>query len=383
MNSPSSTSSSDPRFRAVGTSSPALPEAILDAAFVAWRQGRQALAERVSAWPLPWGAIGAVTLILSLHLFVVSIAPPILPARADLVERAELLLVPPSKPSIIFAGDSRVQTAIIPALVEAELGLGDQAVVNLGVSRGTVPSFRALYERMADRFAAEPIMVLALSITNVNEHTDGSLISEEFLVDQPLLNRFAYVPTVRALESVLAWERSLAIGTYCPGGMADDLVGIAEGGYRAFGADQRIADFSPERMQQHIRNYTYNWYREPVLDGPRWQRFERDLRALDAQGVQLVFLHLPFHPMFPGCQPGTEPCRAERTFRRRLSALAQALNCPVIEVSLGRAPGARPDELFRDLVHVNRPGAVRISRDTARRLRPWLDERGRRGQGSG
>lgn len=312
----------------------------------------------------PWGAACAGLLVVITHLLVACVicAEPM--PRRDL-RRKVAALTRDRSPQLIVAGDSRAECGLLPGLLADRIGLGPENGINMAVPAGDLPGVLAAYREFAARFPPRAIMVISVSVVEVNDRAADELIGDETLWSVGWRQRFRLVSARRAALSLFLPERELLRRQV----LDPLLIGrneahvVEELGYR--GEDSAHA-YSPLQVDRELEKLDAAWYNRAVLDGVRWRLFRGGVRELCSRGVQVVLLDSPAHPAFEQAV-GQAPFAADDAyFHEELREFSREAGVPLLrfnsaDICADAECIADPASSFVSLLHLNRRGAQRLS----------------------
>lgn len=320
---------------------------------------------RVRTLRWPGGALVAVALAILVHITAHSIYPePV--ARHGLREKTRAL-TRDHRPSLVVAGDSAFQCAVLPGLLANGLGLPAEQVINMAESACDTPAFVAAYREFHGRFTPEHTVVLNISSFAAND-TARKLIGPELLWDLNLHDQIQLAGPARAAASFLSgeqalWRRFLGMFGTTPTGYPSSRFGSRFPG-------DHFGMWPPHVRQTEMARYQELWYPGLKFDGVRRQRLERDLRWLRARRMNLVLVLMPFHPAYEAALDRTPAGTAERQFRHSVRSLCRQLGVPCLVYDSSWHGDADPDPLFRDPMHLTRAGAELFTARLALDLQP-------------
>jgi lysophospholipase L1-like esterase len=111
------------------------------------------------------------------------------------------------------------------------------------------------------------------------------------------------------------------------------------------------------------------WYRQPNIDGRRWDAFANNLRELRHARAQLVVLDLPIHPIFTDGIENSPIGAVDRRYRAKVAELCRELSVPLRQYGPQDLQTDDLDGVFQDCIHFNEVGAAlmtdRVARDLA------------------
>lgn len=332
------------------------------------------LRKRRTASRRPSGALVAVLIVVGLHLAATLWAYPHPAPRRDLRRKLAALNAGPA-PSVILAGDSRIECGLLPERMAARMGLPRAGAINMGSPACDAPAVLAGYRAFRDRFADHPVVVVGISLLGVNDRADAGMVGDETLWSLGLADRLRLVEPERALLSLALPEREFVTRHLTePLLLSREPLAVAEQGYR--GSSKRRY-YSAEELEHDVALLERKWFNEPVLDGIRWRITCAAVLELRAEGAQVVVLDSPLHPDLLRAVTGTRMEQPERQFHEQLRAFCREKNIPLLRYSAeALCPdgecAADPGSSFVGLVHLNRAGAERLSDHVADDLHALL-----------
>jgi len=268
------------------------------------------------------------------------------------------------RPSVLIAGDSRFESAVIPAVLAKQLGLAEEEVMNIAETACEPAAVIAAYREFAGLFAPEPLMVLNVSFFCIN---DGAreIVGDELLWPLGWDERLELAGPGRALAAFFLPEK--AAWNRLSGLWPVTLRRYGEAGFEAVPGEANLRRWSTDARRRRAQALSHWWYSSPKTDGLRRRQLERDLETLAGQ-VRLTVVLMPYHPAFTESLESTSANRAEREFREAILALSQQLGFDCLSYSVECLQALDPDLLFHDLVHLNRRGAEVFTNVLARDL---------------
>jgi hypothetical protein len=317
---------------------------------------------RTARWPC--GALIAMLVVAVVHLIVATFVFPEPMPRRD-VRRKLLALTRDARPQLIIAGDSRAECGLIPGMLAETLDLDPRTAINIAAPACDLPGVLAGYREFAGRFARKPIVIISVSIVEVNDRADEQLIGDETLWSIDAADRFRLASPKRAVASLFLPERELVrrtvVGPLLLRG--DAQATVADQGYRG---ETSRHHYPPELLAREIAKLDLAWYNQPVLDGMRWRLFCDAVRTLRTLGAQVVLLDSPAHPGLVAATAGTPIADADHRFREQLRAFCRVESVPLLHFTAEQlcsdaAGTSDPASSFVSLLHLNRIGAARLS----------------------
>ena len=315
-------------------------------------------------WPI--GGAYAVAFILIAHTTVSLVLVPD-PIADQPLRRKVLALTERHRPRMIIAGDSRAQVHVRPDVLAESFGWPDSAVVNIGMPIREVSSVLAAYREFSDRFAANPIMLVSVSVFSVNDGAGGNFIHDELIWSLNLLERFRLLPPGRAFLATFLPERAL-VRRLVRGRHIDEDTVVPEFGFVGKSAGGTVR-FSHDSVRRQMTGVQRGWFGDAQIDAIRWNRFETDLESLTEEGVQVVLLDSPVHPAFWEAIAGTPLLDVYRRFRKKIRDVGRRLHIPVLQYNSKWLGDADANAMFFNLTHLSRLGATKLSDQLARDLR--------------
>jgi hypothetical protein len=275
---------------------------------------------------------------------------------------------------ILFLGTSKINTAVIPAVIESELSekLGRPVTAFCLGQPGTsaFTSWQVLRDVVASN-GAPAVVVLELS--------PGSLNANHGHIPRDLSSYCSLGDLIEATPWIDSWERLVAASSGAFRGLTTCALSASrvfyrgsveprlEGFTRKHGAQfgprrwqqRRLTDLTDEQQQQAVRD-AVAWGRHEYMDryeigGAPEAAFRSICRLTHDRGIRLVVL---------------DPPVADR-YRRRIAEFQSYLGhaaqtCAFESVELDPASLGLSDADFRDLTHLNWDGAATVSRHLAR-----------------
>lgn len=334
----------------------------------AWHRPRplgSAWLTRVRTWTAacPRGPIVALCFGILVHAGAAVLCPePV--ARVDLREKIRALTTG-QRPSLIVAGDSRMECGVIPAQLAESLGLDSRTAVNLSETACDPSAFMAGFREFAPRFAPEPTIVLGISFFAVNDGATD-ILGDELLWSMDFVDRYRWVGLSRAVCTAFLPEKAVwqNLMRYWPSGTGD----YPEAGFESVPGHANVTGWSAEHRRARAEALRKWWYSDLRTQGIRRQRLGRDLRRLTESGARLVVVLMPCHPAFLAHIAGTASGEADQAFQADVRTLCGQLGITCLEYDATCLGTGDPDRLFHDLVHLNRDGARAFTAALARDL---------------
>jgi len=202
-------------------------------------------------------------------------------------------------------------------------------------------------------------MLLSVSIWSVNDGSPTYVENDELLWSLSLPECLRLVPPARALRAFFSAETALWVT------IAESWKKPMEfGNERGFSGPAGLgrSNFSPSAVARQTRLLQREWYAGSDLDGLRWRALEADVESLIDLGIQVVLVDAPMHPSWLAQLEGTDAGKLQSVFETKQAQWAGAHGVPVLRFSEEWLENRDPDELFYDLVHLNREGAKLFSK---------------------
>ena len=306
---------------------------------------------------LPAGAVAGCVIAALAHAVVVTVLLPHVIAREEIRNKV-LALTHNSRPRLVIAGDSRAARQLIPAVITAQLGWADSDAANIAVDNGGTTPVWAAYREFSHRFAPSPILIVSVSIWSVNDRTQTILPDDELLWSMGLFDRLRLVSPKQALAATFIPERRLL--QRIQNGFLPSVPMVQNRGF--LGNPTRASEnFLSDVVKRQLSLLDVTWYRGPELDGIRWRQLEKNMTDLLEAGAQVVLFDGPRHPLLLERIADTPAGRADTLFQVRLADLAGRLDVPLLHYDADWHAGFEPNEVFFDVLHVNRKGAALLS----------------------
>lgn len=311
----------------------------------------------------PRGLLVAVACGVLVHLGASILCPePV--ARVDLREKMRALTTD-RRPALVVAGDSRMESGVIPGQLAESLGLDHRTAVNLAETACEPAAFMAGFREFGPRFAPQPTIVLNVSFFAVNDGATD-ILGDEALGSMGFIERCRWVGLSRAVCTSFLPEKAMwqSLMRFWPSGNGD----YPEAGFESVPGHANLAGWSPATRRVRAEALRKWWYSNLKLRGIRWQQLGRDIESLAGQNVRLVVVLMPYHPAFLDHIANTPAGQADREFRTDLRALCGRLGIPYREYDAACLGVDNPDHLFHDFLHFNRDGAKLFTGVLARDL---------------
>jgi len=313
---------------------------------------------------VPRGAVAAVLIVGLTHALVARFVYPDPLPRRD-VRRKLIALTGEISPKLIIAGDSRAECGLVPAIVAERMGVNTRAAINMAAPACDLPGVLAGFREFRERLDARPIVVISVSVVDLNDRVDERLIGDETLWSLSLGERIALVSPKRALLATFLPEREFVRRRLLePMLLGNEArLNVAEQGYR--GEESRHV-YPPEKLARELEGLDRAWYNGADFAGARWRLFCESVQAMVDDGAQVVLLDPPAHPDFVAGIAGTRMGSADRLFHRQLAEFCHVQGIPLLRYSAedlcrGEACVSDPGSSFVSLMHLNRAGAGRVS----------------------
>jgi len=287
---------------------------------------------------------------------------------------------------VVFIGSSRIHYGVVPATVEEafrETTGHDIRAWCLGVEAGTVMAYYPVVRDLLDGRRAPKVLVVGLSPRAVNSNSTRNRLAlayfgspgdwwREYRIQGPWATDWrAMASGVFGRPTCLAqWAMASA------GYRAKHIRSIQDlcGGVHApLGPGESVEDLPggpSEEKWQRLAAARFQFARDDLLrdftmQGRADHAFRRMAEIARARGIRMVAVNVPTHPTFDmGYRPGEYQAYLELMTRicAELGVAWQDLNVP---------PWRSPDrDLWRDMDHMNRRGALRLSRLLASEVLP-------------
>jgi hypothetical protein len=320
----------------------------------------------------PQGALWAVGIILALHGWATLWVYPQPMPRRDL--RAKLdPLTAEVQPVVMVAGDSRAECGLIPRMLAERLGIPKRTVINIGTPACDMPGVLAAYRAYAERLHPDLILLVSVSVAGINDGALQTMIGDETLWSLRLRERWSMAPPGRVVQSLFfaerEWMRRNLTEPLLTGAPQSDSV--ADQGYR--GKTGRHA-YPPDVLATELRKLGDAWYARGAFAGARWRLFRDAVATLRARGVQVVIVDPPVHPRFSAGIAGTSLAPVDARYHEQLAGYCADMAIPYLRVTADELHPAEPADSFISLMHLNRSGAERMSRQVADQLAVWLED---------
>jgi hypothetical protein len=306
---------------------------------------------------IPWGAVTALLLVLILHVWASYVKFPQPVARERLRQRIQIL-TRECRPRLIVGGDSRAAWQIHPSVVAQGLRWPVEDAVSIADTNCDSSCALAAYREFADRFAPSPILLLTVSLWSVNDQGKPLLENDELLWSLSFRDRCSLAGPTETLRGVFTPERRLF----------ERLKSSWRGGPSVvpeFGFDGRRGirpqNFPADAVKRQVRLLEKEWYAGSNLDGVRWRALERDVEMLLDLGARVVLVDPPQHPLWTRRIQGTPLGDVDNRFHLQLVHLAERLGIPLLRYGEAFLNPHDADEIFFDLMHLNRRGAILLS----------------------
>jgi hypothetical protein len=318
----------------------------------------------------PLGLCGMLALIVASERHLASRARAIDPVgRVEMswYASAEAADGPEARADVLCFGDSLIKLGILPRVLEDRLGI---SVYNLAVLGGQAPSSYFLLRRVLEQGIRPRALVVDFS--------------EDLLSLAPGLNPTCWPDSVGCRQGLeLAWhscDPALAISTglhwllprWCDQNQRQPLLRL--------GFENRAAD-DPRVFE---RNWRFNRGAQvaprafvPVdvlssANGERWQPHPANAFYVDRLLCTAEARHIPvFWILTPSMRVGREQIGVNAACRNFIALRLRTYSCLTV-LDGGQLFGNT--DLFRDPIHVNRDGAIRLSMAVAAAIRPRLRE---------
>ena len=319
---------------------------------------------------LPAGALIACTLAPLLHLVMAWIVFPE-PQCSPQLRHKLLALTKNARPTVVFAGDSRMQSGANPLIVADVLGLSPKDVANIAVEGCAPSNLRAAYRTYAARFAARPVVVMNIAFFSINDSAEV-LLEDETLWSVSVPERFHLVSPSRAFATSFMPELTLVRSIVGDGVRLPDTMNT----YRGFGTlhESTINHLSPIQLNAKCRIFRDGWFRNPRIDGVTWRSFEQSVDALRRAGVQVVLVDLPLHEVFESWLAKTPEAEALHRFHTKQAAYCADRGIPLLRYTFNEITQGATGPAFRDFCHLTNVGATRLSQKIAADLQRLMQQ---------
>jgi len=290
----------------------------------------------------------------------------------DVVERQ--IIDPAETPIIIVLGNSRGRDAILPAVVERELGLPERTVLNLSITDGDPFDAYRLYRDHRDKLGQARIMVLCFDDFQMGSYRYGTP-TERYRRYADLGQRVRDFKGVNRNSLVAGWVwRTLDV--------SQSLERVVKRGFRSMGdtvhidEDRRVVwrttelDQGPETANSLKQAKAY--YGEPsaIKDDWRMKYLRSLIRSAQTDGLRVVIYRTAWRASFDAERLRLYP-EAEERFYRSMAALIDKPEQQILFQRSAASVGLR-DTDFLDYGHATKNGARLLSRKLAEHLGPIL-----------
>ncbi len=332
---------------------------------------RMRLVEPGRAGSAPAGLIGALALIVAVEGWL-GRSPAVPEARSRLVASWRTAMERASGPEagaeILAFGDSLVKLGILPRVLEARLGW---SAYNLAVLGGGPPTSHALLRRVLDAGHRPRAIVVSFSplLLGMDPRTNLDWWCRQF--DAPERLELAWRSRDARFAAPLLVEGALPSRGYADA--FRDLVGLS-----AFTTPRGGERMEPDELRTLLRNWQLNRGAQvaprrfvPIagalprpFDGPGWSwqphpahsvHVERFLGLAQERGIPVYWVLTPADALWLERNKRAGTVSSYRRFVE--GQVARFANLTVLD---GQRTGW-DRALFRDPIHLNRDGAVRLS----------------------
>jgi len=278
----------------------------------------------------------------------------------------------------VFVGSSRIHFGVVPGTVEEAFRETTGREIRawcLGVEAGTVMAYYPVVRDLLDGPRAPKVLVVGLSPRAVNSNSARNRLALTYFGSpgdwwRECRIRGPWATDWRAIASgVFGRPTALAQWAMVSGGYrAKQIRSIQDrrgGVHPPLGPDERVEDLPgapSEDKWERLAAARLQFARDDLLrdfdiQGRADHAFRRMAEAARARGIRMVAVNVPTHPTFDmGYKPGEYETYIESMVR----------TCGELGVAwrdLNVAPFRSPDrDLWRDMDHMNRRGALRLSR---------------------
>jgi len=254
------------------------------------------------------------------------------------------------KPKIVLMGSSRMRRAVVPAQLDAELGLPKNSTINLGLAMARVYESLYLYERNEAQLKDAKLAILNLDDWQVS--TGPKMSNSLYETHGPLLERLRFPEDQRTrlfLDGIFHMRVMLKLVPGAIFGRAKDTQNLK--------LDENNQILPPPRKER-LDNFDdqialfYNEFNvHPVMLG----HIEQLARKVQANGGTFVLMQLPNRTSY---QDEVERLHKEDFARERAAVEALAAKLGV-ELWLYARPNeiGLTDEMYEDYGHISREGA--------------------------
>lgn len=342
-----------------------------------WRQRPASDVKDRPTYRLPWGGLFACFYIAVGHVIVSTLVYPHPVAREPMRSKV-MALTQHRRPCVLVAGDCRAVFQIRPDILADQIGLPDSAVINIATPGQTPAAILAAYREFAARFQPNPVVVVSISVSLVNDTVAAISRTNELLWSLNPLDRLSLVSPREALTATFLPEWTLfkriqsRIRPNADGWHPVGSAPFLDNGFQI--REDPPRGFGPEALEEGINNFKRHWVARPRLDGIAFKQMQNDLRTLKKSGVQLVILDTPLHPALTKALRGTPDGQTYQVFRRRLAHAFRQMKIPILAYTYDIFDRREPDLLFHDVTQLNPTGAALLSVRVGQDLRALFDE---------
>ena len=275
------------------------------------------------------------------------------------------IIEPGPDPEVLLFGSSRIQAALSPRMMEADLGLDGGTVMNLAQPFGDAVVGRIVYERNREKLSRAGIAVVGVEMWDVFGPASIDPTTEYLL---PLGERLEYGGKDEISLLIGATWKTYAIRRILPQLISNIIAGGAETGPVA--PDGRLQFFAADADGPATINAAeqfderFGRLEEPgAFDSSSHRADLAELVAtLQADGMQVILVHLPLRSDFLP--------ELERRLPNAMEQFARVLeDVPgVATVDLGTTLAALglPDTGYYDFGHAVESGVAALTRHVAR-----------------
>ncbi|MCC7407269.1 MAG: hypothetical protein IT442_04310 [Phycisphaeraceae bacterium] len=288
------------------------------------------------------------------------------------------VIKPAGDPVVIVLGNSRTRDAVIPIVMEQELGLERGEVLNLSVTAGEPFDSFVLYERNRDTMRKANLVVLAVEEWQLN---DDRAISERYRRFASLQDRLSYPDRQLKSSLVAGWLWRTFDARKPLGRLAKEMVLSADRS-APIGDDGRVVwrTDDPElgepeiELKADLERAYGGFVAGRMKQTTGYEYLRRVIKMASEDNVAVALVSPPHRDAFIDLLPDVRGAVADVAFQDVLTDLAAQGDNIEVSVITRASELDMPDTYFVDYGHMVKRGAEVYTEYLSRWLRENYDE---------
>lgn len=258
------------------------------------------------------------------------------------------------KPEVVLLGSSRVRRAVVPKLLDEQLGLPPNSTLNVGLASGRVFEALYLYERNRAQLKQARLVILNLDEWHLS---CGWRLGSLYEMHAPWAERLQMTERLRnrlLLDGVFSMRLRLRLlPALLRRRTADSLDLRLDENNQVLPPPRKglPPDVDPRRFHETVETFYDHFELSPVLEG----HVEKLARMVRDEGGQFVIVQLPNRSAYQAEVRKLHPAEYQQHLGS-LHALERRLSVPLVVLEQPRACNLG-DESYEDYGHLNPAGA--------------------------